>query len=132
MIPQDEGGPGHAMKVVMLVEDDDETREALATILEEARYRVLRAANGAAAWSLLNDHGGACDIILLDLMMPVMNGWDFRRKQRESSDFSSIPVLLMSAGGNIASSCADLGTSDYIAKPVEVAELLSKIQRYCS
>src|ERR1022692_1302723 len=131
MIPN-QGPPESPMKVVMLVEDDDETREALATILEEARYRVLRAANGAAAWSLLQDHGAACDIILLDLMMPVMNGWDFRRKQRESASFSSIPVPLMSAGGNIASSCVDLGTSDYIAKPVEVAELLNKIQRYCS
>jgi two-component system chemotaxis response regulator CheY len=74
----------------------------------------------------------ACDIILLDLMMPVMNGWDFRRKQKDSPNFSAIPVVLMSAGGNIASSCADLDTSDYIAKPVEVEELLNKIQRYCS
>lgn len=121
-----------SVKVVMLVEDDDETREALATILEEASYRVISAANGADAWRLLQSHAGPCDIILLDLMMPVMNGWDFRRKQKDSADFSSIPVLLMSAGGNIASSCADLGTSDYIAKPVEVAELLDKIQRYCS
>jgi CheY-like chemotaxis protein len=120
------------MKVVMLVEDDDETREALATILEDARYRVLRAANGAAAWSLLKEQGAVCDIILLDLMMPVMNGWDFRRKQKDNPEFSSIPVVLMSAGGNIASSCADLETSDYIAKPVEVEELLNKIQRYCS
>jgi CheY-like chemotaxis protein len=120
------------MKVVMLVEDDDETREALATVLEEACYQVLRAENGAKAWDLLQNHGGDCNLILLDLMMPIMNGWDFRRKQKGSSEFSAIPVVLMSAGGHIASSCADLDASDYVSKPVEVAELLKKIQRYCS
>jgi DNA-binding response OmpR family regulator len=119
------------MKVVMLVEDDDETREALATVLEEARYRVLQAENGAAAWELLQAHGGACDIILLDLMMPVMNGWDFRRRQKDASAFSAIPVLLMSAGGHIASACVDLDASGYVSKPVEVRELLDKVQQHC-
>jgi CheY-like chemotaxis protein len=118
------------MKVVMLVEDDDETREALASILEDADYRVLRAANGAAAWSLLQDHGAVCDIILLDLMMPVMNGWDFRRLQKRRAALANIPVVLMSAGAQIAFDVEDLDAAGYVSKPVEIDDLLEKVERH--
>ena len=119
------------MGTVLIIEDIAGVRAELTRLLEKAGYRVVTAENGQAGLQSLQ-RPPLPDLILLDLMMPVMNGWDFRRKQKASPDFSSIPVVLMSAGGNIASSCADLETSDYIAKPVEVEELLNKIQRYCS
>jgi DNA-binding response OmpR family regulator len=118
-------------KVVLLVEDEDDAREMLATILEDARYRVLQAGDGAEALRLLADVNGSCDIILLDLMMPVMNGWDFRRKQKENAHFARIPVLLMSAGARIASASENLDAAGYVSKPVEVAELLEKVKRHC-
>jgi CheY-like chemotaxis protein len=119
------------MKVVMLVEDDDEARDVLAMMLEEAGHTVLPAENGAAAWKLLEERRGACDIILLDLMMPIMNGWDFRRKQRLDPRFAAIPVLVMSAGAHIGSVSQELGAADYISKPVEIDVLLDKIRRHC-
>jgi CheY-like chemotaxis protein len=118
------------MKVVMIVDDDDESREALSAILQESGYRVLQAEHGAAAWKLLEGQEGTCDLILLDLMMPVMNGWDFRRKQRLAPRFSTIPVLMMSAGAHIAAVADDLGATDYIPKPIAVDLLLEKVKRH--
>jgi CheY-like chemotaxis protein len=120
-----------AQGVVLLVEDDADARELLTTILEEAHYDVLPAANGAEALTILGKHDGGCNLILLDLMMPVMNGWDFRRKQRENARFKDIPVLLMSAGAHIASASGDLDAAGYVTKPVELDDLVDKVRRYC-
>jgi CheY-like chemotaxis protein len=119
------------MKVVMLVEDDDEARESLGELLEEAGYTAMVAENGSAAWKLLEERQGHCDVILLDLMMPVMNGWDFRRKQRADPRFSAIPVVVMSAGAHMASVADELGAADYIPKPIEIGVLLEMLQRHC-
>ena len=68
------------MTVVLLVDDDEGARESLTELLEETGYSVLQADNGSAALQRLEDVQGRCDVIVLDLMMPTMNGWDFRRK----------------------------------------------------
>ena len=65
-------------------------------------------------------------------MMPTMSGWDFRRKQREDTRFSQIPVLLMSAGAHIATVASELGAAGYVSKPVEIPELLRSIRKYSS
>jgi CheY-like chemotaxis protein len=119
------------MKVVMLVEDDDEARESLRELLEEAGYTAMVAENGSAAWKLLEQRERRCDVILLDLMMPVMNGWDFRRRQRADPRFSGIPVLVMSAGAHMTSVADELGAAAYIPKPIEIGVLLEMLQRYC-
>ena len=64
-------------RVVLVVEDDPDALDAITAILEDAGYDALRAANGPEALRQLADHKGRCDLILLDLLMPVMNGWDF-------------------------------------------------------
>ena len=120
-----------AMTVVMLVDDDDGARESITELLEGTGYSVLQAENGSAAWRLLEDVKGRCVIIVLDLMMPMMNGWDFRRKQRGDSRFAGIPVLLMSAGAHIASVSAELEAADHVPKPVDIADLLEKLRRHC-
>src|SRR5580704_10126282 len=121
-----------AMTVVMLVEDDEAARESLTELLEETGYSVLQADNGSAAWQLLEEVKGRCDIIVLDLMMPTMNGWDFRRKQRGDSRFAGIPVLLMSSGAHIASVSAELEAADYMSKPVEIADLREKLRKHAT
>jgi CheY-like chemotaxis protein len=118
-------GTGRARPVILIVDDDVDALEALSQVLEEADYDVLRAANGLEALGQLGDRGGQCDLILLDLMMPVMNGWDFRRKQMAITAFAGIPIVLMSAGARMA--CVDLGAAGYISKPVEVPDLLATI-----
>jgi CheY-like chemotaxis protein len=120
-----------SQKVVLLVEDEDDARNLLATLLEEGGYQVLRAGNGLEALNVLETVRGACNIILLDLMMPVMNGWDFRRKQKQNPLYASIPVLLMSAGARIASASGDLDAAGYVTKPVEVEDLLEKVRQHC-
>jgi two-component system chemotaxis response regulator CheY len=118
---------GRARRVVLIVDDDTDALEALSLVLEEAGYDVLRASNGLEALGQLGDQRGECDLILLDLMMPVMNGWDFRRKQMAIPALAGIPVVLMSAGARMAS--GDLGAAGYVAKPVEVSDMLATIAR---
>ena len=119
--------------LVLVVEDDDDTRDSLEELLGNEGYGVLAAANGAAALRLLRAAPRArkppCDLVILDLMMPVMNGWDFRARQRADPALAGIPVLLMSAGGHLASVSGELQADDYISKPVEVPDFLDKIAR---
>jgi len=116
---------------VLVVEDDADALDAIATMLEDAGYDVLRAANGLEALGQLGNRGGRCDLILLDLMMPVMNGWDFRRKQKATSAFATIPVLLMSAGAHMATVRAELNAAGSVTKPVEMSDLLDVVRQHC-
>jgi two-component system chemotaxis response regulator CheY len=118
-------------KTVMLVDDDDDMREVMATLLEEQHYHVVQAANGAEALRLLEDGKAGCNIILLDLMMPVMNGWDFCRHQKQKPEWASIPVVLMSSGAQIAFVVDGFDAADYVSKPVEIADLIDKVRRHC-
>lgn len=118
-------------KAVMIVEDDDATRDALTTLLEDENYRVLQASNGAEALRILDAESASCGIICLDLMMPVMNGWDFRRQQRRTSALADIPVVLMSAGAQLAIASEDLGAAAYVTKPVVIGDLLAIVRRHC-
>ena len=120
-----------ARPAVLIVEDDRDALDALATILEEAGYDVLRAGDGAEALYQLDDRQGRCNLILLDLMMPVMNGWDFRRKQRAAPTLAGIPVVLMSAGARLAAATGELDAVGYVSKPVEIEDLLDTVRRYC-
>lgn len=117
-------------KTIMLIEDDDDTRDALAALLAAEDYRVLQATNGAQALKILEESPERCHIILLDLMMPVMNGWDFRRLQKRKAELADIPVVLMSAGAQIAFAVDDLDAAGYVSKPVEMSDLLEKIERH--
>ncbi len=124
-------GPRRGRPVILVVEDETDARDAIATMLEDAGYEVLQAANGREALRELGDRNGRCDLILLDLMMPVMNGWDFRRKQRETLEFAATPVVLMSAGAHLAIVRAELNAAGHITKPVELSDLLDAVRRHC-
>jgi CheY-like chemotaxis protein len=119
-----------ARKVVMLIDDDEDERDALAELLAAEDYRVLQAPNGAEGLKVLEESPEPCHIILLDLMMPVMNGWDFRRVQKGKAELAHIPVVLMSAGAQIAFAVDDLDAAGYVSKPVEMPDLLDKIERH--
>lgn len=85
------------MHRILLIEDDDLLREGLKQILEEDGYRVCAAADGAAGMELLCDGTLAPCLILLDLMMPGMNGWDFLRLRGRHPALSKIPIAVASA-----------------------------------
>ena len=121
--------PNARRRSVMVVEDDADALEAIAAILEDAGYDVLQARNGREALQRLTECGGRCDLILLDLLMPVMNGWDFRRRQRETPAFADIPVFLMSAGAHLAVVRDELQAAGCVTKPVDDADILDVVKR---
>ena len=116
-----------ATTTVLVVEDDDLTRDATALTLADAGYHVATAANGQEALDLL--HGGLPpDVILLDLMMPVMDGWEFRRRQRLDPALAGIPVVVVSAAAGLEQKAATLGATQLLLKPYESDRLLITIQ----
>ena len=124
-------GVATARKTVLVVEDDPDALDVIATIVEDAGYDVLCARDGREGLQQLHDCEGRCDLILLDLLMPVMNGWDFRRRQRETPAFAGIPVFLMSAGAHLAVVRDELQASGCVPKPVDAAEILDIVNRQC-
>lgn len=116
---------------MLLVDDDRDTRELLQEALLDDGCEVYPAANGAEALTILADlpRERRPTVILLDLMMPVLNGWDFRARQRTDPAFADIPVILMSAGAHIAAATGDLDAAGSLAKPVEIPDLLTKVRQ---
>jgi CheY-like chemotaxis protein len=115
---------------VLVVEDDPDLLEAVSGALEMEGYGVDRARHGLDALGQLRAGKRPC-VILLDLMMPIMNGWQFRHEQRQDSELSKIPVVVISAVTDSAQHAAWLEADDYIQKPVSLATLLETVQRFC-
>src|SRR5712664_3699531 len=86
------------MTSIMIVEDDPDTREMLERFLQLEGFTVRTAANGQLALQSLQADNASC-VILLDLMMPVMNGWQFREEQARDPKLSKIPVVVVTAAG---------------------------------
>ena len=115
-----------ARQRILLVDDDIDLRESLAEVLEEAGYTVDRAANGQEALQSLRQERPT--VILLDLLMPVMNGWQFCQLKRRDQSVANIPVIAMSAAvSKDPSSPYYIEVDDFLAKPVEIDDLLSKL-----
>jgi CheY-like chemotaxis protein len=119
-----------ARKRVLLVEDDRDVREALMQVLEFEGYDVASAENGLEAMERLRGHAPP-SVILLDLMMPVMDGRQFRAAQLQDPALAGIPVIVISADGQVEQKIAGLGIAAYLRKPIEVEDLLELIGRYC-
>ncbi len=113
---------------VFIVEDDVDTREMLGRFLELEGFRVESAANGKLALERLDAGSPAC-VILLDLMMPVMDGWQFRREQVQHAALADIPVIVVSAAGSDRLQRIDADA--YLSKPVDLDELLERVTEYC-
>jgi len=114
---------------VFVVEDDVDTRDMMGRFLELEGFKVEVAANGKQALDRLNAGMHPC-VILLDLMMPVMDGWQFRSKQVLDQCLASIPVIVVSAAGK--DRIADIEADAYLSKPVDLEQLLAEVTQYCS
>ena len=112
--------------LVLLVEDDDDIRNDLGALLEDEGFDVLTAAHGGEALSILRG-GARPDVILLDLMMPTMDGWTFRAEQLADASISAIPVLLLTAAA--ADETRTLGAQGCIQKPIRLEHLFSEVRR---
>ena len=113
----------------MIVEDDRDTREMLGRFLELEGFDVRTAANGELALEALHRDGRPC-VIILDLMMPVMNGWQFREAQRKDPAISRIPVVVVSAAGP-RDEVPAISADGWISKPVDFDRLLETIVPLC-
>ena len=122
---------GPAAAHILIVEDDADLREALSEVLRDEGYSVAAAAHGRDALDLLRREARPA-LILLDLTMPVMSGWQFRAEQRRDPELSGIPVVVLSAGDHLAEQMVPLGIDDYVTKPIELRHLLRTIERYFS
>jgi signal transduction histidine kinase len=111
---------------LLLVEDDGELRSSLAELLRSDGYDVVGAANGSEALEYLRQ-APAPDLILLDLMMPVKDGWQFRIEQKRDPNISSIPVLAISADDTPKAVAID--AEMYLKKPFQYTTLLDAIRR---
>ncbi len=111
---------------VLVVEDEEDIRAAVAEILEGEGFEVVIAANGREALDELKHMARPC-LILLDLMMPVMNGHEFLASIRDRPRLSTVPVLVLTA----VSTEAPPGAQALLRKPFIVEELLEAVQRLC-
>jgi CheY-like chemotaxis protein len=119
-----------ACEGVLLVEDDDDIRLALVEALRDEGIAVRAAANGADALQDLR-HGSPPCLIVLDLMMPVMDGWQFRDKQLEDPTLAAIPVVVLTADGNAKAKAKKMNAALGISKPVKLDALIEVIVKYC-
>jgi two-component system chemotaxis response regulator CheY len=116
---------------ILVVEDDRDIRESLRDLLEMEGFEVVIAAEGIEAFEELrkaSDH--LPDLIILDLMMPGMDGYQFRELQKADPQFSKVPVLLMTADGNIDIKKMKVGAKMAIRKPLEISDLLEVIRTH--
>lgn len=115
-------------KQILIVEDDAPIREELAAILVQDGYDVATAGDGRDALERLH-WGLRPSVILLDLRMGVMTGWEFRSQQKKDSSIADIPVIAMTTGRWKPDDLNDF--SEHIAKPIDLPALRDLLARYC-
>lgn len=113
-------------KKILIVEDDDNIRELLRLYLEREGYEIAEAENGAVGMNRFK--ADQPDLILLDMMMPVMDGWQVCREIRESG--STTPIIMITAKGETMDKVTglEMGADDYIVKPLEMQEVVARVR----
>ncbi len=109
---------------VLVIEDDEGIRELVELALSEEDYEVWLMPDGATALASLGEIRP--DVILLDMKMPVMDGWEFARRYHALADRSA-PLLVFSAAQDAAQRAAEIGADGYIPKPFDIDELLAAV-----
>lgn len=116
------------MHTIMIVDDDPDIRETLSLLLEAEGHDVACAANGKEALEKLREGVRPC-LILLDLMMPVMDGFQFRAEQQRDAALAPIPVVAITAAG--ATSASRIQVEEVLPKPFGLDAVRDAIGRYC-
>ncbi|MDC0720855.1 response regulator [Nannocystis bainbridge] len=124
------------MRRILVVEDDPDVRELLGRLLQFQGFKVATAANGIEALAqlradLMPGGAGAPLVILLDLRMPLMSGWEFRAAQLSEPTMAPIPVIIMSGSvDRDADLVAGMGADAVLRKPVLLERLMAEFRRY--
>lgn len=117
------------MSTVMLVEDDPDVREAMTLALDECGVNAMIAANGELALEQLGA-GPLPSLILLDLMMPVMDGREMHRALRADPRLALIPVVVLSAQDDVRAIAHEMGAAGWLRKPIGLPALLKTLQAH--
>jgi two-component system chemotaxis response regulator CheY len=112
---------------ILVVDDDDDIRLTIQQILEEAGYPALGAANGEEALTIIHREPQPPRLVLLDLMMPVMDGPRFQAKLAEDPGLAAVPVVVISAGAS-SHRHAGVHAAGYLNKPVDLRTLMGTVR----
>ena len=117
---------------VLVVDDDDDIRDSLIEFLEDHGHQALGAANGSEALALLDPPRASFCLIILDLMMPVMDGSTFRDEQLQRPAVAGIPVIVVSAYKDVETRAQALGAVRWLTKPFDLTALLRLVEENCA
>jgi len=113
---------------VLVVDDDPDIRDSLREVLEDEGYKVSCVGNGREALDHLKKSSPRPCVILLDLMMPVMDGWQFRKEQKQDVSIADIPLVVITATGKRP---VLVDAAELVMKPLDLSRLFEAIERYC-
>lgn len=117
-------------KTVLVVDDDEGLQETLAMLLQGEGYHVLLASDGVEALEhLQNPQGARPAVILLDVMMPRMNGYELSEEMKRRGLRPGIPVVVLTADGRARQKAEQIGAEGYLSKPFDIPDLLDELER---
>jgi two-component system alkaline phosphatase synthesis response regulator PhoP len=115
-------------KKVMVVDDEEDIRISVGQVLEICGYEVIKAENGADCLQKLAQ--GVPDLVILDIMMPGMSGWDVAARIKEHDSWRNVPIVFLTAKGDEMSvGMGSLASEEYIVKPFDVVKLKESVQK---
>jgi CheY-like chemotaxis protein len=118
------------MKKILLVEDNPSILNIMKLALETSGFEVLTSQNGYDALELLMQMKHLPSLIILDLMMPIMNGFEFRKAQLNDKNLAHIPIILLTANNNFQEYKELLQAHEFLNKPVDIKDLLYIIENF--
>jgi CheY-like chemotaxis protein len=113
---------------ILVVDDDPDIRDSLREVLEDEGYEVACVGNGKEALDHLKSVNPQPCVILLDLMMPVMDGWQFRKEQKLHPEIADIPLVVITATGKRP---VLIDAAELVMKPLDLTRLFQSVERYC-
>lgn len=116
---------------IMIVEDDRDIRRNVSRLLSSEGYAVEVAGDGQEALTLLQSTSEMPCVIILDLMMPIMDGFQFREQQAKLPSISQIPVIIMTADGHIDEKKIRTGANLALKKPTDIDTILNAVHQFC-
>lgn len=120
-------------KIIMVVDDEPDILLTVGQMLEMSGYKVIKAKDGVECINKLNELGTAPDLVLLDIMMPDLSGWDVAAKIKENPAWKEIPIVFLTAKGDTMSiGMGNLAAEDYIIKPFDVKDLKERVEKILS
>ena len=112
----------------MIVDDEPDDRNSVEQILEVSGYKVIKAENGIDCIKKLQEE--IPDLVLLDIMMPGMNGWDTAAKIKEYPKWNNIPIVFLTAKGDVMSvGMGHMASEDYVVKPFDIVDFKQRVEK---